>query len=131
MPKSKSKQAEVVRRDGGLCVTFVNSASAKRKSFETYTELLAWAQRVGNRTLEASALHSLGTGMIRRGSEQRKVLTARGCIAALDHAPVTFNAFADLAQPTDTVNPVTKRAECMYRQARGKNFPAPRRTVMA
>ncbi len=47
MPKRKSNQPEVVRRDGGLCVTFVNSASAKRKSFETYAELLAWGQRLG------------------------------------------------------------------------------------
>ncbi len=47
MAKRKAKQEpEVVRRDGGLCVTFANSASAKRKSFSTYAELLAWGLRL-------------------------------------------------------------------------------------
>ncbi len=47
MAKRKAKQGpEVVRRDGGLCVTFANSASAKRKSFRSYADLLAWGQRL-------------------------------------------------------------------------------------
>ncbi len=48
MAKRKSSQEPtVVRRDGGLCVTFVNSASKRRRSFETYAELLAWGARCG------------------------------------------------------------------------------------
>ncbi len=48
MPKRQRKQQpKVVRRDGGLCVTFANSASAKRKSFSTYAELVAWGLRLG------------------------------------------------------------------------------------
>ncbi len=48
MAKQKRKQEpKVVRRDGGLCVTFANSASAKRKSFQAYAELLAWGLRLG------------------------------------------------------------------------------------
>ncbi len=43
MAKRKQKQQpKLVRLDGGLCVTFVNSASARRRSFATYAELLAW-----------------------------------------------------------------------------------------
>ncbi len=45
--RERGQQPEVVRRDGGLCVTFVNTASAKRRSFETYAELLAWGLRCG------------------------------------------------------------------------------------
>lgn len=48
MAGHKGKQEpELVRRDGGLCVTFVNSASAKRRSFQTYAELLAWGHSHG------------------------------------------------------------------------------------
>ncbi len=45
--RSSEREPAVVRRDGGLCVTFANSASAKRKSFSSYAELLAWGLRVG------------------------------------------------------------------------------------
>ncbi len=51
MAKGKAKQGPLgVRRDGGLCVTFANSASAKRRSFSSYAELLAWGQRLGGLT---------------------------------------------------------------------------------
>ena len=42
-----SEEPEAVRRDGALCATFVNSASAKRKGFSTYAEFLAWGLRCG------------------------------------------------------------------------------------
>lgn len=48
MAKQKRKQEPaLVRQDGALCVTFVNSASERRRSFSTYGELLAWSQRCG------------------------------------------------------------------------------------
>ncbi len=51
MAKRKSKQEpELVRRDGAVCVAFVNTASAKRRSFRTYAELLAWGLACGTLT---------------------------------------------------------------------------------
>ncbi len=45
--QKRERQPELVRRDGGLCVAFVNTLSAKRRSFSTYAELLAWGRRCG------------------------------------------------------------------------------------
>ena len=45
--KNKQQQPELVRRDGGLCVTFVNTGSSKRKSFTTYVDLLEWGLAYG------------------------------------------------------------------------------------
>ncbi len=72
MPKSKSNQPVAVRRDGGLCVTFVNSASAKRKSFGTYVELLAWGQRLG--AVSGSDAERLGRTAAEHLSEASAVL---------------------------------------------------------
>lgn len=51
MPKWKeprllpgARQPKLVSLDGGLCVTFVNTASEKRRRLETYAELLEWGQ---------------------------------------------------------------------------------------
>lgn len=47
-PKRKSKtsrETDWVRRDGGFCPAFVNTASAKRTPIETYGDLLAWGRR--------------------------------------------------------------------------------------
>ena len=51
MAKRKRKQVpELVQRDGGLCTALVNTASAKRRSVETYAELLAWGHTCGTVT---------------------------------------------------------------------------------
>ena len=46
MPKTRRKpltrSEKMLRSDGALCVTFVNTGSAKRKSLATYDDLLAW-----------------------------------------------------------------------------------------
>lgn len=52
MPKAKrrkktSREPEAVRRDGGLCPAFVNTASAKREPIGSYADLLVWCQRCG------------------------------------------------------------------------------------
>ena len=45
--RKKPGPSEVARRDGGHCAVFANSASAKRRGFSSYAELLAWGVRVG------------------------------------------------------------------------------------
>jgi len=44
-PRTPSREPELVRRDGGLCVAFVNTASAKRTPVTSYADLLVWGQR--------------------------------------------------------------------------------------
>lgn len=46
-PRTPSPEPELVRRDGGLCVAFVNTASAKRTPIESYGDLLAWGRQCG------------------------------------------------------------------------------------
>ena len=50
MAKRKRKKPltlleKMLRSDGALCATFVNTASGKRKALESYEDLLAWAPR--------------------------------------------------------------------------------------
>ncbi len=40
-------QPKLVTHDGGLCAVLVNTASKKRRSLETYADLLAWGQENG------------------------------------------------------------------------------------
>lgn len=51
MAKAKTRRSfpgpKLVRQDGALCATFVNTASGKRKAFETYDDLLLWGCRNG------------------------------------------------------------------------------------
>ncbi len=49
MAKRQAKQQlpELVRRDGALCATFVNSAREKRRGFASYAELVAWSVTQG------------------------------------------------------------------------------------
>ncbi|MEM7586737.1 MAG: ABATE domain-containing protein, partial [Acidobacteriota bacterium] len=48
MAKRKTHdQPEQVRRDGGLCANFVNTLSSKRRSFSSYSELVAWSAGSG------------------------------------------------------------------------------------
>ena len=35
------------RSDGALCVTFVNTANAKRPGFETFADLVGWGVAIG------------------------------------------------------------------------------------
>ncbi len=43
--KTTPLMSELARRDGALCAAFVNTASDKRKSLETYADLVAWGLR--------------------------------------------------------------------------------------
>ncbi len=56
--RRRSEEPELVRRDGALCCTLVNTATARRKALETYADLLAWGERCG--TLSAAAARRLG-----------------------------------------------------------------------
>jgi predicted RNA-binding Zn ribbon-like protein len=51
MAKAKTRRSfpgpKLVRQDGALCATFVNTASAKRQAFETYDDLLLWGRHNG------------------------------------------------------------------------------------
>ena len=42
-----SREPELVRRDGALCATFVNTANARRKAITSYADLLAWGEQCG------------------------------------------------------------------------------------
>ncbi len=50
--RRKSREPELVRRDGALAAVFVNTATARRKSLVTYADLLAWGKE--NDALEAA-----------------------------------------------------------------------------
>ncbi len=43
----RHREPELVRRDGALCVTFVNCASKKRRGFTTYAQLVTWGAANG------------------------------------------------------------------------------------
>ncbi len=59
MAKSKRAQLpELVRHDGDLCATFVNTSSGKRPPVRSYADLLTWGQRNG--ALSASDSQRLG-----------------------------------------------------------------------
>lgn len=96
---------DLLRSDGALCLTFVNTASPRRQGFETYGDLLAWSVAAGaldgewRPRLERTAAErpAIAAGVVRRtgtlrGRLRRILLTtARGeRPAASDFAP--FNA---------------------------------------
>lgn len=52
MPRRKRGQPltrieKLLRSDGALCVTFVNTAAPERRGFDSYDDLLAWSVEVG------------------------------------------------------------------------------------
>ena len=53
----RKNQTELVRHDGVLCATFVNTGNPKRKPISTYADLLAWGQR--HRVLAAAEAQRL------------------------------------------------------------------------
>ncbi len=98
MAKRRSdKQPALVRRDGGLCVTFVNSASAKRRSFETYPELLVWGQACG--TLTGADVERLERAAAERRSDAaevaRRSLELRACFGRI------LEGLIDRRRPSD------------------------------
>ncbi len=45
--RGKSREPELVRRDGALSAVFVNTATGRRKSVVTYAEMVAWGRENG------------------------------------------------------------------------------------
>ena len=45
--RKPAPKPKLVRQDGALCVTFVNTANARRKTLKSYADLLAWGQQSG------------------------------------------------------------------------------------
>ena len=64
MAKRKTDMPQLVRHDGALCATFVNSASVQRKPFSTYLDLLEWGQRCG-------ALNASDAGRLENAAAER------------------------------------------------------------
>ncbi len=94
MPKKRKRKTSdlpaVVRHDGGLCVTFVNSASRWRKSIVTYADLVAWGLRLdvltgadGERLERAAAQRPAeAEAVARRAADLRKL--AESVLRALE-----------------------------------------------
>lgn len=79
--RSRNGEAAEVRRDGALSVTFVNTASGRRRALATWADLLAWAVRCGAvgageapRLERAAARRSVGADFVRRAAELRALL---------------------------------------------------------
>jgi predicted RNA-binding Zn ribbon-like protein len=96
-PRKKSSEPELVRRDGAVCVTFVNTASLARRPLETYADLLAWGQQSG--TLSGSQAEGLSRLAADDPEAAREVLiraqTLRGCLLRIFHARLEGQAPAD------------------------------------
>ncbi len=45
--KTETRLQKMLRSDGALCVTFVNTALGKRRPLESYADLLAWGVETG------------------------------------------------------------------------------------
>ncbi len=79
--KALTRLEKMLRSDGALCVTFLNTASARRKALETYDDLLRWGVETGDlsdavaaRLAEAAAERpGPANGVVRRG----RTLTGR------------------------------------------------------
>jgi predicted RNA-binding Zn ribbon-like protein len=97
-PRRKSSEPELVRRDGALCVTFVNTASRERRPLETYADLLAWGQQSGALSgSQAERLERLGGDDPERVREVLiRAQTLRGCLLRIFHALAEGQAPADL-----------------------------------
>lgn len=94
----ESTEPEIVRRDGAVCITFVNTASRERRPLETYADLLAWGQQSG--TLNGSQAERLGRLAGADPNQARAVLTRaqtlRGCLLRIFHALIEGQTPADL-----------------------------------
>lgn len=81
----RKQEPELVRKDGALCLTFVNSASSKRRSFSVYAELLDWGLAAG--TLTGADLERLGRAVAERradgGAVVRQALELRARFARI------------------------------------------------
>ncbi len=99
MAKRKGKQEPaLVRLDGGLCVTLVNSRSAKRRSFETYSELLAWGHACG-------AVSGADVERLERAAAERRADAAEVVRRALElraRCRRIFQRLMDRQQPLDS-----------------------------
>ncbi|MCP3918261.1 MAG: hypothetical protein GY711_22145, partial [bacterium] len=77
--KTETRIQKMLRSDGALCVTFVNTGSGKRKALESYDDLLAWGVETGalgaedaaRLTRAAAARPGLAAGAARRAKTAR------------------------------------------------------------
>ncbi len=81
MPKWKeqrllpgARQPELVGQDGGLCVTFVNTANEKRRRLETFGDLLEWGR--ANGVLADADARRLSRAAARRPADAEAVTVA-------------------------------------------------------
>lgn len=70
--KRGPQEPALVHLDGGLCVNFVNTASARRKPLESYADLLAWGRQSG--VLELADAERLSRGAAERPADAEAVL---------------------------------------------------------
>lgn len=94
---ARRRDPAVVRRDGGLCVTFANSASAKRKSFSSYAELSAWGLRLG--VLTGADVERLERAAAERAADAENVL--RRALELRDCCRRTLGGLAGNRAPSD------------------------------
>ncbi|MEE8523502.1 MAG: ABATE domain-containing protein [Thermoanaerobaculia bacterium] len=77
--KPLTRLQKLLRSDGALCVTFVNTTSPKRKAIESYDDLLAWGVDAG--ALAAAESERLASGAAvhpgNAASAVRRALTLR------------------------------------------------------
>ncbi len=110
--KALTRLEKMLRSDGALCVTFLNTASARRKTLETYDDLLRWGVETGDLSdavaarLAAAAAERPGpaNGVVRRGrtlaGRLKRILLAfagGGKPEAADFAVLTAEIRAALA----------------------------------
>ncbi len=101
MPKTRRKpltrSEKMLRSDGALCVTFVNTGSAKRKSLATYDDLLAWG--VETRVLADSDSRRLAAAADAHPGKAADVVRRAGTLC--DRLQRILLALATGDKPTD------------------------------
>ena len=95
--RRKKQEPAVVRRDGGLCVTLANTASAKRESFSSYAELLAWGLRLG--VVTGADVERLERAAAERPAAAEKVL--RRALELRDGCRRTLRGLIEGRAPSD------------------------------
>lgn len=90
--KRRIEEPELVRRDGALCCTLVNTATDRRKSLATYADLLVWGEQSGS--LSAAAARRLADAAAERvadaeaavvRAEERRALVERLLLALAEN----------------------------------------------
>ncbi len=67
--KTETRTQKMLRSDGSLCVTFVNTGLGKRKALESFGDLLAWGAETG-------ALGAAEAARLEGAAEQRPGIAA-------------------------------------------------------